>query len=1041
MSGILPAETRIRSTPLTFEGMCLFLLGTSTLICSAPEPRVMEQNLAPPSAPAPAVIPWLPEESTETIKEGERHHFIEYLERDSLLHLKVGQNGVDVRIEVTRASKILRCVDLRIGSEGTEEVWWSAPDAGSFGISIHAPGNNQSVEEMGTYTILSDRRSAVTEAETQSAEAQAAASRAMGGHRCKEKDVSASELAEVAKLWQKSGNSWQEALAWAEAGRAMARLDPAPAVRWLDHALGLFERLEKPGQKTRVLLLRAGAFQSLGQLRRAHSDLQRAIEWAERHDDRRREAKARNNLAVLHLQRGDYAKALANYRRAADLWRELASPSESQALNGLADTYIRLGEMEKARNHLTDALTITSTRHLFRTLLLLGWWHYLEKDADTAFDYYDDAARQLTPSSKPTERAGLLDRMGSAHMQREEWNRAELRYQPALAILESHGPRLDRAHTLSNLARLYLATDRPERGLEACNRALEIFRWSGDRDSESYTLWIRAQLFLDLGDLHRAENDLAVAVDLLEELRRAAGPPATRARFLAERIEIHRLYVEVSMQLHQVDEVAGWDHRALNASERARARSLLDLLSEAGVDPEKIDPEWLEQERWLTAEIAALDHLSTIQRDEEQRRRVERSLEERLRDRAELLRGLRESSQTPDRPDSFQTLEVREISELLEEDTLLLAYGLGSRHLFSWWINSSGMVGSTTIADTDQVEPWAAEWSLLVSEAGRNWDWRNRRILAKKLRSALLEPAAESIGNAKRLVIVGDGALRNLPFAALPALGRDEKHLIETHEITYLSSASTLASMRRRSESRPLAPEPLFAVGDPVYDSSDDRFLSSIRNGDPGELDRLKHSGVEIERILAIAVPGCQDCALLGFDANVAKLRATDLTPYRILHFAAHSKINRVSPNLSAIRLSRFDPMGAERNAHLLRFYEVFHLDLPAELVTLSACSTALGEELPGEGLLDLSRAFNYAGIPRSVMTLWDVRDESTSLLMTHFYDGLFRRNLAPGAALRHAQLSLIADGREPYEWAPFVLQGDWRPFVVLDSDDRQPLP
>ena len=95
----------------------------------------------------------------------------------------------------------------------------------------------------------------------------------------------------------------------------------------------------------------------------------------------------------------------------------------------------------------------------------------------------------------------------------------------------------------------------------------------------------------------------------------------------------------------------------------------------------------------------------------------------------------------------------------------------------------------------------------------------------------------------------------------------------------------------------------------------------------------------------------------------------------------------------------------------------------------MSACQSALGKEVRGEGLVGLTRGFMYAGAPRVVASLWQVDDESTAELMRRFYQAMLVRKLAPAAALRAAQLELLATKRwaSPYYWAAFVLQGEWR--------------
>jgi CHAT domain-containing protein len=119
-----------------------------------------------------------------------------------------------------------------------------------------------------------------------------------------------------------------------------------------------------------------------------------------------------------------------------------------------------------------------------------------------------------------------------------------------------------------------------------------------------------------------------------------------------------------------------------------------------------------------------------------------------------------------------------------------------------------------------------------------------------------------------------------------------------------------------------------------------------------------------------------------------------------------------------------------------LRAYEICNLDLKADLAVLSACQTGLGGNIRGEGLVGLTRSFMYAGVPRVVVSLWNVADHSTAELMSRFYRGMFKENLAPSAALRCAQLSMLESPSfaDPYDWAGFIFQGEWLLDMPLDG-------
>ena len=152
------------------------------------------------------------------------------------------------------------------------------------------------------------------------------------------------------------------------------------------------------------------------------------------------------------------------------------------------------------------------------------------------------------------------------------------------------------------------------------------------------------------------------------------------------------------------------------------------------------------------------------------------------------------------------------------------------------------------------------------------------------------------------------------------------------------------------------------------------------------------------------------------------------LRDYRIVHFATHGLINNQNPDLSGIVLSLVDEQGRPQNG-FLRLYDIYNLKLEADLVVLSACQTALGKDIKGEGLVGLTRGFMYAGAPRVVASYWRIDDRATADMMKRFYTAMLKDGLRPAAALRAAQVSMLQDKRwqSPHYWAAFTIQGEWR--------------
>jgi CHAT domain-containing protein len=190
--------------------------------------------------------------------------------------------------------------------------------------------------------------------------------------------------------------------------------------------------------------------------------------------------------------------------------------------------------------------------------------------------------------------------------------------------------------------------------------------------------------------------------------------------------------------------------------------------------------------------------------------------------------------------------------------------------------------------------------------------------------------------------------------------------------------------------------------------------------------DRLRATRREAEGIVTLARE--KSLKAVDFQANRATATSAELSQYRLLHFATHGLLNSQHPELSGVVLSLVDEQGRPQDG-FLRLHEIYNLKLGADLVVLSACQTALGKEIKGEGLVRLTRGFMYAGVPRVVASLWRVPDKATAELMKRFYQGMLREGLTPAAALRAAQVSLWKERRwrQPYYWAAFVLQGEWR--------------
>lgn len=274
------------------------------------------------------------------------------------------------------------------------------------------------------------------------------------------------------------------------------------------------------------------------------------------------------------------------------------------------------------------------------------------------------------------------------------------------------------------------------------------------------------------------------------------------------------------------------------------------------------------------------------------------------------------------------------------------------------------------------------------------------------------------------------------------------------HEIINLPSASTLATLRQELNGRKPAPKAVAVFADPVFSPTDTRVAQkkprtpAPNNSTKGSIstelfsiqnlrDASQEAGINLERLpgtrteakdILELLPANMRTQALDFEANKNNVLNSNLSQYRIVHFATHGILNTTRPELSAVVLSLVDPQGRPQSG-FLRLNDIFNLNLPAELVVLSACQTGLGQNMRGEGLVGLTRGFMYAGSPRVLASLWSVSDKSTAELMAQIYQAMLKKGLPPAAALRNAQLQLLNDPKwnSPYYWAAFTLQGEWR--------------
>ena len=810
-------------------------------------------------------------------------------------------------------------------------------------------------------------------------------------------------------------------------------------------------------------------YQSLGEAQKALEMYQEALSISRALGDRRGEAIMLNNIGGVYRSLGEAQKALEMYNEALPLRRAVGDRNgEAATINNIGLFYYSLGEAQKALEKYNEALLISRAigdrRGEATTLDNIGGVYRSQGEAQKALEKYNEALLISRTVGDRRGEATTLSNIGAAYSSLGEKQKALEKYNEALQLSLTLGDRGLEAVTLNSIGAVYYSLGETQKALEKYNEALSLRRAVGARDREAITLLGIARVEQKHGNLTQARQTVEQAISLIESLRTNTDSQELRASYFAKKQEFFETYIDVLMQMHKQNPDAAFDNVALAVSERARARSLLELLEEARADIRQgVDGSLLERERSLqqrlNARAAAQVRLLNGKHTPAQADAAAKEIAAITSDYEEVRAQIRSRSPRYAALTQPQPLGLAEIQQqALDEDTLLIEYALGEKRSYLWLV-SQRSIDSYELPPRAELEAAARRVYELLTARPNRWTPPDQQFIAqaKAISRMLLGPVATRLGG-KRLVVVAPGALSYLPFAALP-LPEDKKRpagdyepLIAKHEVVSIPSASVLSVIRRETAGRQRAAKSVAVLADPVFEDSDPRLESAKKGNPSGEtkadaefselkrsirtmnfsgartgFTRLAFSRQEAESINALTPKGT---GLKATDFNASRDLALSqkLSQYRIVHFATHGLLNSERPELSGLVFSLIDRKGILQDG-FLRLHEIYNLQLNADLVVLSACETGLGKEIKGEGLIGLTRGFMYAGAPRVIASLWNVDDLATAELMKLFYQRMLKDGMPAGAALRSAQLELSRQKRwaSPYYWAGFVLHGEWK--------------
>ncbi len=742
------------------------------------------------------------------------------------------------------------------------------------------------------------------------------------------------------------------------------------------------------------------------------------------------EAETTHNLATLYADLGEVQQALELHRRALWLTKELSDRAgQAAALNNLGVLLTGLGRRLPAEQKLHGALKLT--RELgdrageAAALNNLGRVRLRSGEAKQARELFDLALAIHRSVADRRAEADLLNNLGLAHHEMGEPAAAKKAFEAALHLRRLEHDLRGEAATLGNLGEAERRQGRLAAAEELLATALAVQRRLANPWEQAFTLARQARLARDRGRPEAAVERVNEALALVRSVRARVLRPDLRSSWVASQRDLYELLVELLIELEQQRPGQGFAGRALEAAEAARAQSLREQLWLRRGDDEDPAAQALtvlaRRASALAGEQRRLAEAGRERESSERARELEALLEEYRDAEASWRAALPAAALRP------AALDHAGAAGLLDGDTVLLEYFLGRRASYVW-VLTPGSLQVAVLPRRGEIEPAAVRLHELLARSHERAFRAPAEVAAAALAELLLGPVAAELSR-PRVVVVPDGALAHLPFAALPLPGDSlRRPLGVARELVSLPSAGVLAALRERPARRPQPGRTLAILADPVFSAADPR-LSPPRPaaGPAGYLPRLPATRREAE-ILARLPPAGEAFVALDFEADAELLRGGALGSYHTLHLATHGLIDAHQPEVSGLALSLVDRQGRPRDGWL-RLLEIARLDLAADLVTLSACRTALGQQVESEGIVGLPGGFLAAGAERVLVSSWPVADEAAAAFMGRFYTGLLAERLPAAAALRAAHAALWGDARwrAPSFWAAFELQGDWR--------------
>ena len=794
-------------------------------------------------------------------------------------------------------------------------------------------------------------------------------------------------------------------------------------------------------------------YQRMGKYKEMSSAAQKLFELSNQQADLQMAAYALSMIGVSHFFYGDYWKALQFNHEGYKIAKSIGAKSrEGLILNNIAAFYAMLGLRQKALQFFYSSLDLArKTNSSFgevRALLNIA-------NVSKELNEFSKAEEKFLAAEELAKKFGfkyeeclIAANLAEVHQLEKKYESAEQKFEEGLNISREIQDKTQEGYILRALGSLHLETGDYEKAINYHNLALEI----GKKTEDLQIIWeAQAGLGSDYRKSEKIEEAIfhySKAIALYDSIRANLDIGMLISNFLDDKYEAFPSLIQMFAGQKKYDQ-------AFFYAEKYKSKILLDILAEGQIYIENLLPDSVRSElnnmrqQIETVHENLSDEYEKPQPDQNKIVEIEQEITNLELKKSELTNQIEDNYNNYFQLTSSEPIKLKKLqTEILDDNQVLIEYILGPDKIAVFVIKKD----TVNYIEIDLSRDLLVELLKNVSpmfNRSENDSTENLQIYTADivdfsipsifdLYKKILKPVEKFIPENSNLIIVPDDLLFYVPFEMLIYNTtkckskydfKNAKYLLEKYSISYNSSASLL-DQKIKSKRNPT--KGFFAIGNPDFKSLFSQ--DSERLQEFSSIPQLLNSEIEVKKVNEI-LSGVNREIYIGEEATELQFRE-EAADYRVIHLATHFFFNDRLPLYSKIALTKHKQ---ETEDGFLNTYEIFNINLNAELVVLSACNSGLGKLSRGEGLLGISRSFFYAGVPSLLLSLWNVDDEATSEIMVGFYKYLKEGN-SKNKSLQLAKLDLLKseqkDHTDPFYWAPFILIGDQSPVQFLEKEE-----